>query len=148
MGAMFVRSLIPALLFVLLAASRTTASLAQTPAAPAGSPITFTEEQAGQGAEVFSRACLSCHPRKDMSNIDFRVKWNGRTAFDFLELVRSTMPQDSPGSLAREDYVGLTAYVAKLNGVAPGSVVLPEDEASLKKLILTFPALLFDQRHH
>ena len=83
-----------------------------------------------------------------MSNIDFRVKWNGRTAFDFLELVRSTMPQDSPGSLAREDYVGLTAYVAKLNGVAPGSVVLPEDEASLKKLILTFPALLFDQRHH
>jgi len=127
---------------MLAVASRATVSIAQSAAAPAGTPITFTEEQAGQGAEVFSRVCLSCHPRKDMSNVDFRVKWNGRTAFDFLELVRSTMPQDSPGSLERAEYVGVTAYVAKLNGVAPGTTPLPEDEAGLKKMLLSFPPQL------
>lgn len=142
MGGMSVRRLIPVLLLAAAIAERSTVSFAQTPAAPAGTPITFTEEQAAAGAEVFSRICLACHPRKDMSNVDFRVKWNSRTAFDFFELVRSTMPQDGPGSLERAEYVGITAYIAKLNGVAAGTTPLPEDEAGLKKMLLSFPPQL------
>jgi mono/diheme cytochrome c family protein len=136
MKAMLVRVML-ALLIALVFAGRSTFS--QTPAAPAASPVTYTEEQAGRGGEVFSRVCLSCHSRKDVSNPDFRVKWNGRSALDFLELVRSTMPQDDPGSLERTVYVNITAYVAKLNGIAAGSVPLPDDEAGLKQLVWTLP---------
>ena len=56
-----------------------------------------------------------------------------------FELIRSTMPESDPGSLARADYVDVTSYLAKLNGIAAGTTALPEDEAALKKLTLPFP---------
>lgn len=134
---MSVRRLIPMLMFLCVLAGRSTFS--QTPAPPAGGALTYTEEQAGKGAEVFSRVCLECHARKDMSNANFRVKWNTRTVFDLFELIRSTMPESNPGALERAEYVGVVAYIAKMNGIAAGTVALPDDEAGLKKLLLALP---------
>lgn len=103
--------------------------------------MTYTEEQAGRGADVFSGVCVECHARKDFSDAEFRGKWRGRTAFDFFERIRSTMPESNPGSLARSSYLDVVAYVAKLNALAPGSVELPDDEAALKKLVLALPSI-------
>ena len=49
------------------------------------------------------------------------------------------MPDSNPGSLARADYLNVTAYVAKLNGLAAGDIELPDDEAALRKQILALP---------
>jgi mono/diheme cytochrome c family protein len=122
-------------------AGRIALASAQDPAAPPPpSPVPYTEEQAGRGAEVFSSICLECHARKDFSDTEFRGKWRGRTVFDLFERMRSTMPESNPGSLARSSYLDVVAYVAKLNGLAAGSAALPDDEDALKKLVLTLPS--------
>lgn len=135
---MFVRRSLPFGPFVIFAcvlAGRSVSS--QSPAPPAANPIIYTEEQAARGAEIFSTVCLECHGRKDMSSADFKVKWSGRPVFDLFERIRSTMPESGPGSLARSQYLDVTTYIAKLNGVAAGATELPDDEDVLKKLSLT-----------
>ena len=141
MSAMSVPRVGPALLFALALAGRSVFSLSQTPApAPSpSSPVTYTEEQAARGADVFSQVCVECHVRKDMSNANFRVKWNGRPAFDLFEIIRSTMPEGSPGSLDRPSYLDVVAYIAKVNGIEAGTTALPDDEAVLKKQLLALP---------
>ncbi len=136
MSAVSLRSVGPALVFVLVLAGRSVFS--QTSAPPAGS-VTYTAAQATRGGEVFGSVCVDCHARKDLSNADFKVKWGGRTAFDFFDQIRSTMPESSPGSLERAAYLDVTAYMMQLNGLAAGSLPLPEDEAGLRKQLLAFP---------
>lgn len=107
----------------------------QTPA----DPVTYTEDQATRGEEVFKRVCVECHARKAMSNAEFRVKWNGRTVFDLFERIRSTMPESGPGSLPRANYLDVTAFLEKINGIPAGTTELPDDEAALKKQVLPLP---------
>ena len=113
---------------------------AQQAATPPADPVTYTEEQAGRGEAVFTRVCLECHARKEMANPDFRVKWNGRTMFDLVDRIRQSMPESNPGGLPRNEYVDVAAYLAKLNGLAAGSAELPDDDALLKKQLLTLPS--------
>lgn len=136
MSAVSLRRVGPASVFVFALASRIVFSQAST--APP-STVTFTEAQAARGGEVFGSVCFDCHSRKDINNADFRVKWGGRSAFDFFEQIRSTMPESNPGALERSSYVDLTAYMMHLNGLAAGTVPLPDDEATLKKQLLAFP---------
>jgi mono/diheme cytochrome c family protein len=126
--------------FLAVWAGRITLAAVQDPAPPPTSPVPYTEEQAGRGAEAFSSVCSECHARKDFSDAEFRVKWRGRTAFDLFERMRSTMPERDPGSLGRSTYLDVVAYIAKLNGFGAGSAELPDDEAALKKVILALPA--------
>ena len=35
-------------------------ALSQSPAAPPASPVTYTEEQATHGGEIFSHVCMEC----------------------------------------------------------------------------------------
>ena len=115
---------------------------AQQPVTPAATDaVTYSEEQAGRGEAVFTRVCLECHARKEMANPDFRVKWNGRTMFDLVDRIRNSMPESNPGGLPRTDYLDVSAYLAKLNGVAAGPAELPDDDALLKKQVLALPSV-------
>lgn len=140
---MSVRRFVPVLIFVLALAGRTAVSQAQAPvAAPAANAVTFTEEEAARGAEVFGGVCVECHGRKEFSDAEFKGKWRGQPAFAFFDRIRSTMPESGPGTLARQQYLDLVAYVAKLNGLTAGAAGLPDDDELLKKQILSFaPAL-------
>jgi len=117
---------------LLLAGARVSS---QTPS----DPVTYSEDQATRGEEVFRKVCVECHTRKDMTNADFRVKWNGRTVFDLFERIRSTMPESNPGGLARTQYLDVTTYLAKINGIPAGATDLPDDDAVLRKQVLTLP---------
>ena len=94
------------------------------PPKPAG---IFTEEQAERGNGIFSKTCVECHTRKDMSGADFRLNWNGRTVFELFERIRTTMPDAAPGSMTREEYADVTSYLLKLNGMPSGSTNMPGD---------------------
>lgn len=101
--------------------------------------VTYTEEQAVRGDKVFTSVCLSCHTRRDVSGPDFRLKWNGQTAFDLFDLVQTTMPDSAPGSLSRDEYADVTAYMMKLNGVRAGTTPLPLD-SMMRRIKLDIPA--------
>ena len=99
----------------------------------------YNEEQAARGDKVFSQLCINCHTRRDMSGADFRLKWNGQTAYDLFDLVRTTMPDSAPGSLSHDSYVDVTAYMMKLNGIRAGVTSLPIDSL-LRHIKLDIPA--------
>jgi hypothetical protein len=52
--------------------------------------------------------------------------------------VRTTMPEDNPGSLMRQEYVDIVAYILKTNGV-PFTGDLPMDTDGLKMITIKKP---------
>jgi quinoprotein glucose dehydrogenase len=83
--------------------------------------------------------CATCHSI-DLSGIDiapglkgagFRFRWGGSSLNDIYLSLRSTMPQASPGSLSREVYVDLIAYLLEANNYPTGNLELTPDEALL-----------------
>lgn len=87
----------------------------------------YTEEQAERGSQVYGYRCITCHNRADYANPDFRLKWNGQTAFALFERIRSSMPDTDPGSYGLSEYLDVTAYILKLNGLPAGTTPFAGD---------------------
>ena len=104
-------------------------------------PAFFTDSQSVRGQQWFEAACLSCHPTRDISSTDFRLRWNGRTALDLYDRISTTMPQPEPGSLSRRAYADIVTYLMRINGLPAGSTVLTTDSTSLALARFTFPLL-------
>jgi hypothetical protein len=64
------------------------------------------------------------------------ASWDGRTVGDLIEYLRDNMPQGEPGSLTREEYLWVTAYLLRLNGMPPGREALRADPALLHRIRL------------
>jgi mono/diheme cytochrome c family protein len=127
-----------ALLGIALLLSASLAGAQDSTTAKPATPGVFTEEQAERGNGVFSKVCVECHTRNDMSGRDFRLNWNGRTVFELFERIRTTMPDAAPGSLTREEYADVTSYFLKLNGMPAGSMPMPAD-STLSAIKLEIP---------
>jgi mono/diheme cytochrome c family protein len=121
--------------FVLTALSGGVAR-AQAPAPP-DSAVAATK-QLELGEQWFRAACFECHANGTLTSADFRLKWNGRSAFDLVESIRSTMPESAPGSLAQGAYVAVVAYLVRTNGMPVGTNAFPDDSAGLATIKLTF----------
>jgi quinoprotein glucose dehydrogenase len=111
-------------------------------AAPDGEPRTtqagvFTAEQAERGATLFEEACLSCHQPDEFSQPGYMDGWVGQTADDFMELIRTTMPQDNPGRLKRAEYIDLVAFLFRENGLPEGEAEM--DTQSVKEIRIEGP---------
>lgn len=100
----------------------------------------YTEEQATDGATVWTNTCSGCHEAKDVTSADFRTKWVGQSLFALYEQIRTTMPDDGPGTLTAEQYLHSVAYILKLNGLPAGETKLVADSASLSALTFALPA--------
>lgn len=99
----------------------------------------YTADQAENGAKVYRKNCTSCHAPVGYTGLAFRRVWNGRSVFDFYDLVRTTMPNDEPGKLSREEYADIMAYLLKLNGLPSGEKPLPSDDEQLKLIKIDIP---------
>lgn len=96
----------------------------------------YVADQAEEGLEIYEEACAHCHgshdPQQDgrntgvpeMVGADFRIKYGGRSVGELLKTIEASMPMDAPGSLRRDDYEAVVAYLLLLNGVAPGETEL------------------------
>jgi mono/diheme cytochrome c family protein len=116
---------------------------AQDSTAKAGSsnPLTtltgvYTDQQAGRGESIYRTTCLACHDDSDHTGATFRQNWETRTAFDLFETIRTTMPNDDPGRLPREDYASIVAYLFKMNGMPSGRKPLPSDSTRLRLIVI------------
>jgi len=105
-------------------------------AAPAGPTTTLTgvysAAQARRGQEVYQKSCLECHVPTDYTGDAFQSKFVGGTAYDMYEQIRSSMPQEDPGSLTSQQYTDLVAFLFSLNGLPTRSADLPPVADSLK----------------
>ena len=89
----------------------------------------FSPEQAKQGESLFHDKCGACHG----SNLDggdeapplkgdaFWSEWDQQTARALYSRIISTMPPDSPGTLAEKDVIDIVALIAHENGIPQGT---------------------------
>ena len=133
------RSFLP----ILILAVASTSLSAQTPdstapAVPGKSALqgVYTDSQASRGDNEHASNCTSCHSTTNYAGAAFVKTWVGRTAFDLFEQLRTTMPDDSPGSLSQQQYVDIVAYILKINGYPAGADSLSTDPEALRLIRL------------
>ena len=93
----------------------------------------YTEAQAQRGEPLYSQYCASCHG-PDMSGGEmapglaggeFSSNWNDLSIGDLFERMRISMPQNSPGSLSRQQNADILAYMLFKNSVPAGTTEIP-----------------------
>ncbi len=109
-------------------------SAAAAPAERAASAGVYTEAQAQRGETAYNTSCLECHSAKAYTGDDFKLAWVSRRAYDLFDRISSTMPDDNPGVLPRQDYIDIVAYMFSLNGYPKGGDELPTDDDGLKRV--------------
>ena len=103
----------------------------------------FTDAQATQGKTAYDRNCLSCHGANlddgefgpPLKGAEFRLRW-GATPIDGLLGEMMRMPPAAPGALGEDTYVQLLAFLARENGVLPGTRALSGEPAALRATAL------------
>ena len=127
-------------LFVLSACASSTAEAdagaspaptpAEAPAGPAAADGMYAAAQAEEGQGLYRDSCGECHFTSEFRGNDFFFNWEGTSVGGFLDLIIETMPEDSPGSLAPEQYLAITAYILQLNDYPAGSAPLTRESAA------------------
>lgn len=100
-------------------------------------------DQQARGKAVYIDKCASCHMENlkgstetpPLTGDQFWMNWETYSANNLVEQIRTTMPEDNPGSLTRQQYVDIVAYVLKTNEV-PFTGDLPMDADGLKKITI------------
>ena len=125
---------------------------AQTPAPPEDAARSiwdgvYTNAQANRGKEQYTEYCADCHDDQmagdglapPLVGGDFLSNWNGLTVGDLFERIRTTMPLNKPGSLARNVNCDILAYIFSFNKFPSGQTELPHDTPTLNQIrIQTF----------
>jgi len=107
---------------------------ASVAAVPPGIPPRFAASQVKHGQQLYFSSCVRCHTADRLTAGAFAKAWKGRRVYDLYDLLASTMPQDSPGSMKTDEYLDVVAYLLQLNGAVPGKQKLTADTDSLKKM--------------
>ena len=94
----------------------------------------YTDAQAKRVEEVFTRSCGSCHGPREFATRLFQLSWAGRTLGEFYTKIRTTMPQDMPGTLTDQQYADVAAHVLQLNQYPTGDAELPPDATVLQTI--------------
>ena len=107
----------------------------------------YTNEQADRGKVVYDQSCGSCHgavlsggeTAPPLAGGEFLSSWNGLTAGDLVERIRTTMPFETPGSLSRESVTNVVTFIFRFNGFPAGPKEL-DKRAEMQKQIRIEPA--------
>jgi mono/diheme cytochrome c family protein len=105
----------------------------------------YTTEQAQRGAGVYAQRCSACHgaalngtgEAPPLIGGEFVSHWDTMTVGDLYDRVRTTMPQNDPQSLSREDYADVLAFLLKTNGFPAGSQPLDKRSEVLATIGIT-----------
>jgi S-disulfanyl-L-cysteine oxidoreductase SoxD len=109
-----------------------------------GALALFSEDQAARGESLYAQHCAACHgaklegnPAVPLAGEKFLGRWaDGQHSLDdLLYIIRTLMPYNAPGSLSRQQYADLAAYILKSNHYPAGDAELPPRGAALKQMI-------------
>ncbi|HEY6361531.1 MAG TPA: cytochrome c [Vicinamibacterales bacterium] len=99
----------------------------------------YTEAQAKRGQDQYAKACSLCHGAK-LQGSDVAPSLSGvfldtyPTVADLFERVRTTMPEDQPGQLAREVYADIVAHMFAVNKFPAGQLELGTNLEALQQI--------------
>ena len=99
----------------------------------------YSTAQAGRGEEKFNQICTACHLVSDLSGSRLREKWENQSVGDMFDFIFNSMPDGDPGSLTKEEYASIVAYLLKQSGYPAGEAELPIDTAVLSKMKIVPP---------
>lgn len=95
----------------------------------------FSVPQADRGEATFGERCTACHAPGYFTATAFRRSWSGRAVYYLFSTIRTTMPEDNPGSLRPGEVADLIAYILRLNTYPEGAEPLPDDGAALRSIV-------------
>jgi len=88
----------------------------------------YSQEQADRGEQLFGEACLVCHQPEEFADGGYMDGWSGMNVNDLVEFIRSTMPEDNPGRLKRQEYIDIVAFLFQKNGLPAGETEMIRKE--------------------
>jgi aldose sugar dehydrogenase len=102
----------------------------------------YTQEQADRGKAAYAEQCASCHgagliggqETPALTGGPFLAKWQNRSVNELFESIRVSMPVDRPGSLSRQKYSDILAYMLAANKFPAGSRELGTQSEALKQI--------------
>jgi S-disulfanyl-L-cysteine oxidoreductase SoxD len=102
----------------------------------------FTAEQASRGEKIYADRCARCHGEglqgveaaPALTGPAFYANWEGETLDALFERMRSSMPQDAPGSLPRVQNADVLAYMLKAGGYPAGQTALDPQAGGLLRI--------------
>ena len=105
----------------------------------------YTAEQADRGAGVYAQRCGACHgaalngtgEAPPLIGGEFVSHWDTMTVGDLYDRVRTTMPQNDPMSMTREEYADVLAFLLKNNGFPAGAQPLDKRSEVLATIGIT-----------
>ena len=94
--------------------------------------LTYSQPQAIVGASIYQEQCAVCHlpdlsgsfEAPSLNDQNFRRNWAGRSLPQLMDVLRETMPPQSPGSLDTESALALVAYFLSENGISPTEALM------------------------
>jgi S-disulfanyl-L-cysteine oxidoreductase SoxD len=105
----------------------------------------YTSEQADRGAGVYAQRCGACHgaalngtgEAPPLIGGEFVSHWDTLTVGDLYDRVRTTMPQNDPMSMTRDEYADVLAFLLKTNGFPAGAQPLDKRSEVLATIDIT-----------
>jgi S-disulfanyl-L-cysteine oxidoreductase SoxD len=102
----------------------------------------YTGQQASRGEALYSQECASCHglalnggeSAPPLTGGEFLANWNGLTAGDLFDRIRTTMPADRPGHLTRQQTADILSHILAANQFPPGASELDTRTEVLKQI--------------
>jgi mono/diheme cytochrome c family protein len=93
----------------------------------------FSADQAKAGKATYDAKCAGCHDGGAMGpelwGDPFLTSWENKSVGTFFERIKTTMPEDSPGSLTESEILNVIAYVLQTNGFAAGDTAMQNGSA-------------------
>jgi mono/diheme cytochrome c family protein len=99
----------------------------------------YTAAQADRGQAVFRSKCASCHAPNRFTDDLFYTSFAGKPLWEMFDVISDSMPEDNPGSLKKEEYADVIAYLLKLNNFPAGPSDLPIDKDALSAILMEKP---------
>jgi mono/diheme cytochrome c family protein len=106
------------------------AATASGMAGPDASGISYSADQAQQGKAIFGDRCVSCHGDDMTGGVGggppltgdyFFGLWGEQSLSSVYSFIKSTMPEDNPGSLSNTQVTQVLAYILQFNGFPAGN---------------------------
>ena len=99
----------------------------------------YSAAQADRGQAVFRSKCASCHAPNRFTDDVFYTSFAGKPLWEMFDVISDSMPEDNPGSLKKEEYADVIAYLLKLNKFPAGEAELPIDKDALSAILMEKP---------
>ena len=99
----------------------------------------YTAAQADRGQSLFRSKCASCHAPNRFTDDLFYTSFAGKPLWEMFDVISDSMPEDNPGSLKKEEYAEVIAYLLKLNNFPSGPSDLPVDKDALSAILMEKP---------